>query len=571
MRLRLALAVCVLLCGSVFPQSGNTGRPASAAGAASAKTAEPPTFRATSRLVLVDVVVTSKKGEFVRDLKASDFTVLEDGKVQRISAFAAHLSSESTASSAPMQLPPHQFTNYNAPAPDHAISIVLLDMLNTEITDRIYARQQMLKFLGSLPQGQPVALFILGSKLQMLQGFTQSSDALVAAAKALVDKNENAHLQTTEAELEDAEATDAELAAMAGRTPASVISLSQALQDEQDFQMDIKVRSTLASLRALSQSVAGYAGRKNLIWLSGNFPIAFGPDAAVQTHLPKFLLYQKDVSETSSMLSSSQIAVYPIDVRGLQIIGMSSSMRRAPTSNQLNRQVNANTDTQFTMNDIARETGGEAFYNQNDLKALMQRSLDEGTNYYTLAYVPENRDWNGKYRKIDVKVAAEGGVKLRHRRGYYALADQPFDKDSAAHMLVGALQPTVPESTRLLMRVQVLPPTADRKTVAIDFAISPSDLVFEDGADQRKMTTVDFMAVALDKNLKEAAIQSNTVDANMRPETYQNVLKRGFPGHIDLEVKPGRYILRLGAIDRNSQKIGTLDVPLNIPAETAQK
>jgi len=57
----------------------------------------------------------------------------------------------------------------------------------------------------------------------------------------------------------------------------------------------------------------------------------------------------------------------------------------------------------------------------------------------------------------------------------------------------------------------------------------------------------------------------------MRPETYAGVLKRGFPGHIDLELKPGKYIVRLGAIDRNSQKIGTVDVPLNIPAETAQK
>jgi len=151
------------------------------------------------------------------------------------------------------------------------------------------------------------------------------------------------------------------------------------------------------------------------------------------------------------------------------------------------------------------------------------------------------------------------------------VTEQSSDEKSAAHLLVAAMQPTVPESTRLLMRVQVLPPTANQKTVAIDFAISPKDLAFADGPDQRQKTTVDFMAVALDKNLKEAALQSNTVDASLSPEAYQTVLKRGFPGHIDLELKPGRYILRLGAIDRNSQKIGTVDVPVSIPAETAQK
>lgn len=454
--------------------------------------------------------------------------------------------------------------------PDHPVSIILLDMLNTTILVRAQARQQMLNFLMSMPQGQPVALFTLGSKLQMVQGFTQSSDALIAATKALDDKNESAHLQTTEEELEDAEATDAELKAMAGRSPASVISLSQALQTEQQFQDDIRIRSTLGSLQALAQSVAGYPGRKNLIWLSGNFPIALGPDAAIQTHLPFYQLYQNEVRQTASMLSASQIAVYPIDVRGLEIIGINAAMRRSPNSDQLNRQFNAKTSTEFTMNDIARETGGEAFYNQNDLKALMQRSLEEGTNYYTLAYVPENHDWNGKYRKIEVRVATQG-VKLRHRRGYYAITESSSDKDSAAHLLVAAMQPTVPESTRLLMRVQVLPPSADRKTVSIDFAISPSDLLFQDGADQRKTVTVDFMVVALDKNRKEVGLQSNTVDANMRPETYEGVLKRGFPGHVDLELKPGTYVLRLGAIDRNSQKIGTVDVPLTVPVEAAQK
>ena len=568
MRFRIALFYSLLWTG--LPLVGQTAGVVNNGQPSSKQQETTPTFHATSRLVLVDVVVTSKKGEFVRDLKAPDFTVLEDGKLQRVTAFAAHASSESASAAAPIQLPPHQYTNYNAPAPDHPITIVLLDMLNTVITERAYARQQMLKFLTSMPSGQPVALFTLGAKLQMIQGFTQSSDALVAAAKAVADKNESGRLHTTEDEMEDAEAIDAQLAAM-GRAPATAASLSQALQGEQDFQTDIRVRSTLASLQALARCVAGYPGRKNLIWLSGDFPIAFGPEAAEQTHLPTYLLYQREVTETANMLSSSQIAVYPIDVRGLQNIGLGSSLRRAPNPNQINRQVNAQLDTQFTMNDIARETGGEAFYNENDLKALMQRSLDEGTNYYTLAYVPENHDWNGKYRKIQVKVAGDG-LKLRHRNGYFALPDTKADANSAAHLLIAAMQPTVPESTRLLMKVQVLPPDPQRKTVSIDISLAPSQLSFLDGPDdQSKQATVDFMAVALDKSLKSAGAVSNTVDAALRPEIYQRMLKAAFPGHLDLELKAGKYVLRVGAIDRNSQKIGTVDVPLNIPAETSQK
>jgi len=153
-----------------------------------------PTFHATSRLVLVDVVVTGKHAEFVRGLKPGDFTLLENGKPQRISAFSAHAASDAAQRPAPqIPLPPHQYTNFSAPAPDHPITIVLMDMLDMEFSDGTYARQQMLKFLSALPAGQPVALFVLGSSLQMLQGFTQSSDALVAAAKSILDKNENAH------------------------------------------------------------------------------------------------------------------------------------------------------------------------------------------------------------------------------------------------------------------------------------------------------------------------------------------------------------------------------------------
>lgn len=469
-------------------------------------------------------------------------------------------------------LPPNQYTNYNAPAPDHPITIVLLDMLNTVIQDRAYARQQMIKFLRSLPPGQPVALFTLGGHLRMLQGFTESSDALVAAAKALLDKNESARLNTSEEDLENAESMDAEFAAMMsiGGLQAAPTHLAEALENEQAYQIDVRVQTTLESLRMLAQSVAGYSGRKNLIWLAGDFPVGFSPDLDHNPFAPNHALYQDEVHEASSALSSSQVAVYPIDIRGLESSSMDVTLRSAPSGEQIGRRVDAQWNTQFSMKDIASQTGGEAFYNSNDLADAMRRSLDEGSNYYTLAYVPQNRDWNGQYRKIQVRVAVDG-AKTRHRSGYYALPEKPLDADSADRLLADAMQRTVPESTRLLMKVQVLPPSAERKAVSIDFAVVATDLDFADGPDQRKNALVEFSAVALDKDWKEAGLASKTVDASLRPETYQRVLRGGFPGHLDLEVKPGRYILRLGVMDRHNQKIGTLDVPLDARAESASK
>ncbi|HEX6803519.1 MAG TPA: VWA domain-containing protein [Terriglobales bacterium] len=320
----------------------------------------------------------------------------------------------------------------------------------------------------------------------------------------------------------------------------------------------------------MAQSVAGYPGRKNLIWLSANFPVGLSPQSDTDPHIPNYLIYRREIHETSGMLASGQIAVYPIDVRGVEAPpGIDASLRNAPSQLQIDRQVQAQWNTKFTMTDLAKETGGEAFYNQNDLRSLMQRSLEEGSNYYTLAYVPSDRNWNGKYRKIEIKVAANG-AQTRHRSGYYGLPQPAADPDTADHLLALAMQPTVPESTRLVMKAQVLPPRQGQKNISIDFAVAPEDLDFEDGPDQRKDAFIEFSAVALDKNLKQVGIASKKLQASLRRESYERVLRTGFPAHLDLEVPPGTYMLRLGVIDCNNEKIGTLDVPLNVPAESAR-
>lgn len=553
----LFVSTVLLYCFSVSAQTG-VRAPLSNA------TENQPTFHATTRLVLVDVVVTNKKGEFVRNLKSADFTVLEDGRLQTVAGFTPHSSADVMPAKPHPPLPEHQFTNYSTLPPGHPVTIVLLDMLNTVIEERPYARQQMIKFLSSLPAGQPVALFTLGGNLKMVQGFTQSSDALVAATKAILDKNESARLHTSEEDLENAESLDRESPEMTlGR---AITKLADQLEVEQGYQLDVRIRTTLESLRMLAQSVAGYSGRKNLIWLSSDFPVGLQP-AQENPLAPSYTFYERKIRETSAALASAQIAVYPIDVRGLESGDMDVTLRSAPNNAQRARRIDTQWSAQFAMKDIADQTGGEAFYNRNGLADAMRQSLDEGANYYTLAYVPQNHEWSGKYRKIEVKVAVEG-AKTRCRKGYYALPEKPRDADAAEQLLVEAMQRTVPESTRLLMKVQVLPPSGERKSVSIDFAVVAADLDFADAPDQKKTAVVEFSAVALDKDWKPAGTASKTIDASLRTETYQSMLRAGFPGHLDLEVKPGKYLLRLGVMDRHNQRIGTLDVPLQVPAES---
>jgi len=574
-----------------------------------------PVFKVETRQVLVDVVVTDHHGDFIPGLKPGDFTVLEDGKPQKIAAFGMHAAPAVQPKLAPpLQLPSHLYTNYQIADPSRPITIVLMDVLNTQVQDQAYTRKQMIEFLKQLPLGQRVALFALGTRLQTIQGFTGDSDTLVAAAQALL--RNNSLLMTSEADRQDAEISASNLAINAG--PANtgpnagqgggatnaILSapIAQGIQnamvservDQQLQRMDF----TLQALRSLARAVSAYPGRKNLLWLSAEFPVRFGPkflpvNNASQQARDGFNASKRaddlrseapPVQQTAALLTAAQIAVYPIDIRGTINVGSGLEMGSADMygagemiGNERNRAANRQTtmewDDHEAMTDIARETGGQAFYGSNDLKNAMSRSMEDGSNYYTIAYTPENHGWNGKYRKIEVKCAHEG-AKLNFRRGYYALAETGLAangkvaEDQVALLFATAMHPEAPTSTMVLLKVQVLPPDPTHKTVRIDYAINAHDIVFTDTAEKTKHVTLDLMAVAWDKNGKIAGESSDKIDTSISPSVYDEVMKASIPAHQELEVKPGTYTLRLGVVDRNSRKIGTLDVPLMVTAET---
>jgi VWFA-related protein len=569
---------------------------------------QPVTFHAETHQVLVDVVVVDHGGHFVPGLKPADFTILEDGKPQKIAAFGMHDASLTPASPAPkLKLPPNQYTNFAIADPDRPITIVLMDVLNTVVQDQAYVRKQMIEFLKALPPNQRVALFVLGTRLHMVQGFTGDSETLVAAAKLLL--RSASPLMTSETERQDTETVAGNMLAAAG--PRGILGDQSSVADEiekflvseQNYQQTARMELTLAALQGLARAVSAYPGRKNLLWLSSEFPVRFGQNFLPSTvsnigtnSVGQVGLDQSErahtagvqappIEQTAALLNNSQIAVYPIDIRGTVYTGDIDVAQGAIYGDASNvtsmrngvaqRQTTMAWDDHDAMNDIARETGGKAFYGSNDIKAALSASMNEGENYYTLAYNPENRKFDGKYRKLEVK-CSHGGTKLTYRRGYYAVPDSviaPNGKavdDQVALLFATAMHPEAPTSTMVLLKVQVLPPDATHNTVRIDYAISPHDIIFADAPDNKKHVAIDLMAVAWDKDGKNGGESSDKIDTTVSLSTYENAIRSFIPAHQELEVKPGTYTLRLGVVDRNSRRIGTVDVPLSIPAVQAQ-
>lgn len=554
-----------------------------------------PTFKSGSRLVVVDVVVTDRDGTPITGLDKGDFTVLEDGKVQALQAFEPHLQVQQTTAVPDIQLPPGEFTNFPKQASNSAVNIILFDILNTPTEDQMFARQEMIEFLKTLPRGQRVALFTLGYDLRMVAGFTTSTDELIAAANkvrpgvsALLDTEQDLaredYLQSqfTPSSIPNVPTTTGpasggppiaaganSLGPLATTTYQDPGNSDGALSFAQIFaesntttalvRNDIRVEKTFDSLAALARALSGYTGRKNLLWLSEGFPAGvlprreyFRPDA--RNYLWNFQKY-------SGLLEASQISVYPIDVRGLKNTTLQPP-GGAPVLDPSERQHGDEAGSQMMMRDVAEETGGKAFYNGNDLKSAMQRSIQHGSTYYTLAYSPQNKKWNGDLRHIQVKLVRPG-ANLDYRRGYYAVADDPGPADAARRMLIAEMQPGVPQSTMLLLRCKVVPDNNTDK-VSIDCGVYAADIAFT--GDPLKHATLEFVAVAWDKDENAAGNVSETMNLDLKPETFQKMLNTGVPAHQELTLEPGTYKLRLGVMDYSSAKIGTLEIPVTIGA-----
>ena len=190
-----------------------------------------------------------------------------------------------------------------------------------------------------------------------------------------------------------------------------------------------RVESSTAALEAIANHLAGTRGRKNLVWVSSAFPLVVVDERGQ----PRAM--SQDVSRAMRAVNNGNIAIYPVDARGLMGAFASPPGARTPVFNTLgSTQPNIE-----TMRTLAEETGGRAFVNTNDISGAVRRAIDDGRVTYMLGYYPSHGQWDGKFREIKVKVSRPG-VDVRHRKGYLALPAQPQNAARTKQALLDALQ-----------------------------------------------------------------------------------------------------------------------------------
>ena len=588
----LSCFLVLILAASAKPQTATSGTssqatpatPQSASGPAQEQKPTPVYESATvlksiTRLVVVDVVATDKNGA-VTDLVRDDFTVLEDGKEQKVRVFnfqQPRMNANGGAVVVPPKLPENVFSNVARYSASSALNVVLLDALNTNLPHQAYVRDQMIRYLEKMPEGQPVAVYILGTKLTLLQDFTSDPAVLKQVVKEL--KGKVSPLQDNPGGAAEPELLPAGLAD-SGMMPAQMLSSMERFEQERvAFQTDLRVTYTVNALNLIARSLSGYPGRKNLIWISEAFPLSINPNMELTADVfAGTRNYALQIAEAADALIDAQIAMYPIDARGLMTSSVfdASSSGRDKFGRSLGRGgrlgtaiSNENAQLQSVhgaMQEVADRTGGKAFYNTNGIDSAIRKSIEDGSTYYTLAYYPENKNWNGKFRKIQVKVN-RSGVKVRYRMGYYAVDPRSFadegQKRQAAFEL--ALSPDSPISTELPFNALViLPAESASKTVRVNFGVDPHAISFEKLADGLEHATVECTVQAFSAKGKLVRGELTTVKAALKPDTFAKVMQDTFPCQQAIDLEPGNYYLRLGVRDDRTGLIGTTNAKVAI-------
>jgi len=245
---------------------------------------------------------------------------------------------------------------------------------------------------------------------------------------------------------------------------------------------------------------------------------------------------------------SAQVAVYPVDAGA---VGKDDHLA-----------------SQHTMDNMAESTGGKSFKNSNDLTLGLRTSIEDGSTYYTLTYYPENRKWDGLFRTIQVK-SSRSNVSLRYREGYYALDPEKINKedsDAVAENFSRLLELDAPSATQIVFQAQVQPPSEKSKKVVVTFHIDPRTLAFEQKDGGMEFARLSCTVWAYGKDKEKPTMSSGTVTANLKAHEYQQVVQQRFlPCDRQLELKPGTYALRMGVLDRATNKIGTASAQVVVP------
>lgn len=576
-----ATALAVALAGSVVAFAGAADKDKGNGNTSEVK------FAAGAKLVLVPTLVTDKSGNHISGLKQEDFTVLENGAEQKIATFE-EITSDPHRLSRPKN--PNEFNNALAGgASARRVTLIVLDLINTPFLDQANARKELLKYLTqSVDQREPTGLYTLTrSGVQVVHDFTSDPRILVAALHVvrgdsyeMVDSDETTEAITGTASPDGnsgapSGASSKSSGSSKGNSQAAVQGEAQKLQSMMEdselnfksFEQRLAITYTLDGLQTVAQALAGVPGRKSLIWASGGFPFNVSDNtmqlapAGRDTLADVLPLYER----TWQLLNDAEISLYPVDVKGLQVVSMPSASLRNPGKNYSRHMQNRQFDTQSSFLTFASMTGGRAYFGSNDLEKGFREAVNDSAEYYMLGYYIDRAQTKPGWRKLTVKAKREH-VEVRARSGFF-VTNATIDPESGRNNdISSALQsPLDYTSLALVARWNKIEPGKEpgKKHVTYEMRLAPDAGVIND-ADNNHVA-LDFVAMA--KTPEGKAVDhpiGQKVDIHLTPERLSAIRQQGLVYRDALDLAPGEYTVRFVVRDDLSGRTGSVAAPLKV-------
>jgi VWFA-related protein len=493
-----------------------------------------PAIRVTSKMVQLSVIVHDKDGNPVSGLKKEDFKLYDSGQLQKVAFFSEQANILRTKAIAAGDLPNGQHAYTNRVTEDAessgSVTAVLLDKLNTwawdmnkalhngvPMNNMPIAMTEVTKFLRQVQPQDRVALYGLSDKLYTLRDFTNDVDLLLTAVGAEPGSD--------------------------NRKAAE--EWMQALGPRRDIlDPEYRANETVAAFRAIAKHLSGIPGRKNLLWVTAGFQ---GQGNGGREGVRSF---EPEIATAIRALADANIAVYPVDARGLigpNMLDMKQSL--APRRAEFN-----------TMNTFAEETGGRALYNTNDIAGSMRKAVDDTRVSYLLGYYPSNDQWDGGFRELKVKVDRPG-MDVRARKGYYAVPDTTVTAAQRSAQLDEAIRSSL-DSSELGLEVTVDPvETANPHQLKVRTKLDPTQLHMEENGSVWT-DTLDVAWAEYDATGKSLGTVTQSISVKLSQERREKIARDGITFSETVDVKSGAVEARMAVRDAGSGAIGSVNIPL---------
>jgi VWFA-related protein len=595
MRRDIATALLVAVCAasvvaqeSVTPPNAEPPATQEAGSAAAAQAEEAPlppplTFRAEIEQVVVDLVVTDKKGNPVKGFTRDDLIITEDGKPESIVSFEAIELPEEPAPMAPP--PPKVSVNTIPEAQRGRTFVIVFDDTHISPYRARDAKAGVASFLeNGVREGDHVTLISTSGGTWWTARMNAGREKLIDTVKTL----DGRYIPDTSMErMSDWEALrihvyrDTQTASRVYRRfeTRGVVMRQQATRTDRNplygttedpfvtmrasevyYSARARYRLTLQALERVANGLAGAKGRKSIILISEGF------------------IYDPNVDEFKRVAEAcrrANTAIYFVNARGLDAMPtyMTAQFGPALPAQDLGFAFAETHEAVGGSENVAADSGGFTVRNTNDLTDGIRRIADEMRIYYLLGYIPTNTARDGEFREIKVnfKKGKGKGLKIRARKGYYApMPDGSriiLAKEGVDPVIQSVLDsPWAEDGIPLRMTHHVGPEKMFGKAeVLIATEVDIRGLDFKTVED-RQSASIEFLLVVVHRESGEFDRYDETVNMKLRASTRERLSRVWFPIVRDFELQPGDHQAKIVVREASTGVVGSVVHDFEVPA-----